>query len=198
LGYYIRVLGTNPREVPLQSLRASASPAVFDADDDGSGGWQNIVLRHEDGTEIAEIERNLVVDGDLGAEELQEFIEEVPLCQPESAARWLKDYLSRVKVIYAFRLLSGTDVNDGWSRLHSVYNAVWQAAGGILQSDGEGFSNEAGYTILWQFSETATGSWNVGVLSDGRWVYFEMDLGNSEHREAFLQGMVPAGVRLLA
>lgn len=100
-------------------------------------------------------------------------------------------------MIYAFRLLSGTDVNDGWSRLHSVYNAVWQAAGGILQSDGEGFSNEAGYTILWQFSEAATGSWNVGVLSDGRWVNFEIDLGNSEHREAFLQGKVPAGVRLL-
>lgn len=91
----------------------------------------------------------------------------------------------------------GPTFNDGWSRLHSVYNAVWQAAGGILQSDGEGFSNEAGYTILWQFSEAATGSWNVGVLSDGRWVHFEIDLGNSEHREAFLQGMVPAGVRLL-
>lgn len=109
MSYYIRVLGTDPKEIPLHSLRASASPAVFDADDE-SGLWQNLVLRHEDGTEIADLERNLVVEGELGAEELRELIEEVHLCQPESAARWLKDYLPRVKVIYAFRLLSGTDV----------------------------------------------------------------------------------------
>lgn len=197
MGYYIRVLGTNSKEIPLQSLRASASPALIDADDPAGERWQNIVLKHQDGTEIADIERNLVLDGELGAEELQEFTDEVALCQPESAALWLEDYLPRVKVIYAFRLLSGTDVNCGWSRLHSVYNAVWQAAGGILQSDGEGFSNEAGYTILWQFSDSAEGAWNVGLLVDGRWVHFEIDLGNAEHSEAFLQGMVPSGVRLL-
>jgi hypothetical protein len=63
-----------------------------------------------------------------------------------------------VKVIYAFQLLNGTDVEDGWARLHSLYNAVWEHAGGILQSDGEGFSNEEGYTILWQFSD---GNWRV-------------------------------------
>lgn len=197
MGYYIRVLGTNPVEIPLESLRATASPAVIEAKDDGIGEWQNIVLRHKDGPAIASIEKNLVVEGGLGADELQEFIEEVPLCHPEVAARWLLDYFTRVKVIYAFRLLSGTDVKDGWSSLHNVYSTVWASAGGILQSDGEGFSNEAGYTILWQFSENAEGPWNVGVLSEGGWVHFEIDLGNPEHRKAFLQGSVPAGVQVL-
>jgi hypothetical protein len=54
----------------------------------------------------------------------------------------LQQYLPSVKVIYAFQFLNGTDVEDGWTPLHRVYNAVWERAGGILQSEGEGFSNE--------------------------------------------------------
>ena len=101
-----------------------------------------------------------------------------------------------MKVIYAFQLLSGTDVEDGWTPLRRLYNAVWERAGGILQADGEGFSDEEGYTILWQFSDGASGKWNIGVLSGGRWIHFEMDLGNEQHRQAFLGGQVPDGVRM--
>ena len=122
-------------------------------------------------------------------------MEEVADCKPESAARWLQQYLPSVKVIYAFQLLNGTDVEDGWTPLHSLYNTVWEHAGGILQSDGEGFSNDEGYTILWQFSDRVTGSWNMGVLKDGRWLHFEMDLGNEQHRNAFLSGQVPDGAK---
>ncbi|HEY9139295.1 MAG TPA: hypothetical protein VIN93_00290 [Bryobacteraceae bacterium] len=136
--------------------------------------------------------------GELGAEELQEFIDEVAIHSPQSAATWLQSYLPSVKVIYAFQLLNGTDVNDGWTPLHRVYDAVWDYTGGIRQADGEGFSNEQGYTILWQFSDTVQGTWNVGVLKDdGNWVHFEMDLGNKEHRQAFLNGQVPDGATLL-
>jgi hypothetical protein len=62
-----------------------------------------------------------------------------------------------------------------------------------LQADGEGFCDEDGFTILWQFANKATGEWNVGVLKDGHWVHFEMDLGNEQHRNAFLSGQVPSG-----
>src|SRR5262249_31474507 len=100
--------------------------------------------------------------------------------------------------IYAFQLLSGTDVNDGWAALHRVYGTVWNAAGGILQADGEGFSNRDGYTILWQFGENASGTWNVGLLEEsGGWLHFEIDLGNPSHKEAFLRGKKPDGVKLL-
>jgi hypothetical protein len=102
-----------------------------------------------------------------------------------------------VKVLYAFQLLSGTDVNDGWSRLHAVYNTIWEVTGGILQADGEGFSNEDGYTILWQFGETVTGEWNVGVLVDEDWKHFQIELGSQQHREAFWKGTVPDGAKLL-
>jgi hypothetical protein len=109
----------------------------------------------------------------------------------------LQHYLPGVKVIYAFQLLSGTDFEDGWAPLHRLYNAVWDHAGGILQSDGEGFSDENGFTILWQFSSSVTGKWNMGLLKDSRWVHFEMDLGNEQHRNAFLNGQVPDGAKIL-
>jgi hypothetical protein len=142
------------------------------------------------------IERNPVVEGQLGADELSEFLEEVAHYKPKSASDWLRDYLPSIKVIYAFQLLDGTDVDDGWTSLHNLYTAVWKHTGGILQADGEGFSDEDGFTILWQFSEAVKGSWNVGVLRRGKWLHFEMDLGNPEHREAFWKGEVPHGVRM--
>jgi hypothetical protein len=198
LGYYIRVLGTDLSNAPLDTLRESATPAVIDVDQSVGDAWQQLLVKHVSGQEIAAVERNDVKEGDLGAEELKEFIEEVQSYKPEAAAAWLKEYLPTVKVIYAFQLLSGTEVNDGWAPLHRVYNAIWYVAGGILQADGEGFSNEDGYTILWQFGENASGTWNVGILADtSAWVHFEIELGNPTHRDAFLRGQVPNGVKLL-
>ena len=105
--------------------------------------------------------------------------------------------LPTVRVIYAFQLLSGTDVDDGWTPLHRLHSAVWKDAGGILQADGEGFCDEDGFTILWQFGEHVTGEWNMGVLKNGQWLHFKMDLGNVHHRKAFLNGEIPDGAKVL-
>jgi hypothetical protein len=196
MGYYIRVLGTNPSNVSLSHLREIARPAVLDAEDDDDT-WEQIIIKHASGREIANIEKNPVVEGQLGAAELEEFIEEVGHYKPESASTWLREFLLGVKVIYAFQLLSGTDVDDGWTPLHRVYSAVWKHAAGILQADAEGFSDEDGFTILWQFGEAVTGPWNMGIMKDGRWLHFEMDLGNKRHREAFRSGELPDGVKLV-
>lgn len=196
MGYYIRVLGKKLDNFPLDELRRISQPAVLSSEGEGDE-WMQLILSHKSGQEIAVIEKNLVVEGELGAEELQELTDEIPDHKPESAATWLQQYLPSVKVIYAFQLLSGTEVHDGWTPLHRLHNAVWRHAGGIIQADGEGFSNEGGSWILWQLSERATGKRNMAVLRDGRWVRFEMDLGNQQHRKAFLSGRVPDGAKIL-
>jgi hypothetical protein len=196
MGYYIRVLGKNLDNISLDVLRRVGQPAVLHIEE-GGDAWEQLILSHESGQEIAVIEKNPVTEGQLGADELREFIEELSDSKPESAADWLQQFLPNVKVIYAFQLLSGTSVDDGWNALHRVYNAVWENAGGILQADGEGFSDEDGYTILWQFSDGVKGKWKMGALKDGRWVHFEMDLGNELHRKAFLSGEVPNGVQVI-
>ena len=89
MGYYILVLGTNPVNIPVEQLRERARPALVEVDENTGDAWGQLVLKHEAGPEIAVIEKNLVMEGELGAEELQEFIEEAPLHSPESAAVWL-------------------------------------------------------------------------------------------------------------
>jgi hypothetical protein len=196
MGYCIRVLGKKLDNIPLEELRQVSRPAVLHTEEEGDA-WEQLILAHKSGQEIAVIEKNPVLEGQLGADELQEFIDEIPAYKPESAATWLQQYLPGVKVIYSFQLLNGTDVEDGWTPLHRLYNAVWEHAGGILQADGEGFSDEDGYTILWQFSDRVTGQWNMGVLKDGRWIHFEMDLGSEQHRKAFLSGQLPDGSKVI-
>jgi hypothetical protein len=197
MGYYIRVLGKNLGNIPLDKLREASHPALLHISGGNGDTWEQLTLSHNSGQEIAIIEKNPVVEGQLGAEELQEFVDEVPHYKPESAATWLQRYLHTVKVIYAFQLLKGTDVTDGWSYLHRLHRAVWNHAGGILQADGEGFSDESGFTILWQFGDGVNGEWNMGVLKDGDWVHFQMDLGNEQHRKAFFSGQVPDGAKRL-
>jgi hypothetical protein len=58
------------------------------------------------------------------------------------------------------------DTERGWDAIHLVQSLLWSAADGILQADGEGFSNLDGYHILWQFSDSVKGPWNMAVLND--------------------------------
>jgi hypothetical protein len=80
-------------------------------------------------------------------------------------------------------------------RVGELKAILWNQVGGIIQADAEGFTNEDGYQILWQFSDSVTGTWWMGVFQHGSWIHFEMDLGNRQHREAFLRGEMPAGAR---
>jgi hypothetical protein len=201
MGYRIRVLGTNALRPPVTSLRESLkdsnSRAVVKVETGQGDNWEQLVLSHPRGPEIALIECNPVVEGELGEEELAEFISEIEHYQPLSAVLWLKKYLPRVKVIYALQLLSGTEVDDGWNAVHTIQGKIWVHSGGILQSDSEGFTNEDGYHILWQFNDKAAGRWKMAVLEQSGWIAFEMELSNLAQREAFLEGRVPQDARLL-
>jgi len=202
MAYYVRVLAESDAVVPAGKLRArlrrESIDAVLEVADGSDDEWVVLELRHGDGDHIAVIERNPVRPGELGADEIAEFIEEVADLQPTSAARWLAQYLTTVKAIYAFQILSGVDDGDGWKAVQAMKGELWGRLGGIFQADREGFSNTDGYHILWQFPDDVRGSWNMAVLEpDGAWTPFEMDLGNPLHRAAFRAGQVPETARRL-
>ena len=201
MAYYVRVLSTSPDCIPLSSLRAVLNDhTLVEAPSNQPNKpdlWSHLVLAHENGEEIAVIERNPVAPGSLGQEELHELEDEVTDCLPPSAAEWLAHYFPRVRCVYAFELLAGLDHNDGWKALTAVKNRIWSFAPAIIQADNEGFSNEQGYHILWQFRESVDGMWWMGVLRNGSWTHFEMDLANRKHRQAFFQGEVPDGVDVI-
>ena len=131
-------------------------------------------------------------DGSIGQDEIAEFIEETQDCKPESGVQWLHEYLAEVKTVYTFQHLEGADTEEGGNVLHALRSKLWERGEAILQADNEGFTNEEGFHIVWQFSDSVSGPWNMGVLQDGVWLHFTMDLGDPDHREAFLSGEMPS------
>ena len=198
MGYYMRVFSKGADPVQLTTIGEYLAADGLTAqvlDEDADDPWEAVALAHADGREFAAVERNLVTPGEIGADELAEMIDDVSRWEPASAAGWLKGYLSSVKTIYAFQVLSSADEGDGWPAIRAAMSACQAHAGGIRQADGEGFSNEDGFHILWQFSERVTGWWWMAVLDEnGAWVTYQMDLGNRKHRKAFKEGRVPDGV----
>src|ERR1700752_224065 len=96
MGYYIRVLSKQAEPVPLAAIRDALIDAALRAQvvaDEDDEEWEAIALAHPDGDEFAAIERNPVVPGQLGAEELQEFIDDVPNFKPKTAAEGLFSHL---------------------------------------------------------------------------------------------------------
>ena len=193
--YRLRVRTPSDQVVAIGELASKVVPAKLSVESGSDAAWEELLLAHPDGREIALIERNVVSPGSMGEEELQEFVEELELAQPESGARWVRDYLGQVKTIYAIQVLSGADRKGGWDAIGAIKSRIWSTLGGIIQADHEGFTDEDGYHAVWQFSDTATGPWWMGLLKDGAWVHFQMELGDREQREAFLRGDVPDGAK---
>ena len=100
-------------------------------------------------------------------------------------------------VIYAFQLLGGTDHANGWDGVHAVQTYIWNQGGGILQADREGFTNEDGDQITWDFSDRVAGLWKMASLKGDKWVAFRMELSDKKQREQFLDGEVPKGVEFV-
>ena len=195
MGYYTRVLATledcNSIALLSDALEETGSRASLEIGEGTEVDWRMLLLKHENGAEIASIERNLVSQGSLAELELREFDEECESAMPPSAAKWLRSYFPEVRCVYTFQHLSGTRFKGGFEALTTVRNSIWSRGPAIFQADGEGFSNEEGYHILWQFTEPVDGKWWVAVLQKGKWTRFRMDLGNQEHRDAFCLGKVP-------
>jgi hypothetical protein len=193
--YYTRVL-SKQEEVPsfeeLALFVQEQFPEYKLAVEEGSEEeWETLLLVGNDEVEVAVLERNPVAEGTLGQDEIAEFLDEIEECRPESGVEWLREYLLDVKMIYAFQHLQGAETEEGGNALHGLRAHLWERGEAIIQADGEGFTNEEGFHIVWQFSDEVSGPWKMAILQDGLWHHFTMDLGDPDHREAFLNGEVP-------
>lgn len=201
MGYYTRVLSKDDASPSLEELAALIAyqhPSYELSIEEGSEEeWETILLSGNDGVEVALIERNPVEDGSVGQDEVADFIEDIRDCKPDSGVAWLTEYLASVKTIYAFQHLQGSETEDGSNALHALRSAISERGDAILQADFEGFTNEDGYNIVWQFSDSVSGPWNMGVLQDGTWYHFRMDLGDPDHRAAFLNGEMPPDLSVI-
>lgn len=195
MSYYTRVFSKDeefPAYDELAEWVRTEHPHYRLTVEEGGEEWETLLLTGIDEVEVALLERNPVAEGTLGQDVIAEFIEDTAECKPESGVTWLHEFLGDVKTIYAFQHLQGNDTEEGSAVLHALRTRLWERGDAILQADMEGFTNEEGFHIVWQFSDSVSGPWSMGVLQDGTWHHFQMDLGDPDHREAFFNGEVPA------
>lgn len=193
--YYTRVLSKDA-EFPsfdelAEFLRNHHPGFKLTIEEGGEDEWDSLLLSGEGELEVAVLERNPVSDGSIGQDEIADFLEDTQDAKPDTGVQWLHEFLADVKTIYAFQHLQGSQTEEGGNALHALRAHLWERGDAILQADNEGFTNEEGYHIVWQFSDTVSGPWNMAVLQDATWHHFTMDLGDPDHREAFLNGEVP-------
>jgi hypothetical protein len=196
MAYYIRVLGLQDIDIHLDELSAALKSAGLKAafelgESCEPGKWTMLEVRAEHGARLVQIERNRVVPGKLAQQELDEFRVIIRAHQPLSAVQWLDKYFGRITVVYAFRILDAALLEDNFEIVSALKTAIWARTGGLLQNDEEGFSNDNGDHILWQFPDDITGDKYCAVLDNGVWVRFRMDLGDPFQRMAFWSGEVP-------
>jgi hypothetical protein len=190
MSYGTRVLSKDEEFPPFDELalwvRAEHPGYKLNLEEGTEEEWESLLLSGDDEVEVALLERIPVFDC-----QDEEFAEELDDCKPETGVAWLREYLASVKTIYAFQHLQGADTEEGGNVLHALRSHLWERGDAILQADNEGFTNEEGFHIVWQFSDSVSGPWNMGVLQDGTWHHFKMDLGDPDHRAAFFNGEVP-------
>lgn len=195
MSYYTRVLSKDD-EFPAfdelaQLIRDRHPEFKLTLESGEEEEWETLLLSGNDEVEVAVIERNPVEIGSVGQDEIADFQEELQGCKPESGVQWLVEYLAEVRTVYALQHLQGADTEEGGNVLHALRSALWERGDAIIQADNEGFTNEEGFHIVWQFSDSVSGPWNMGVYKDDLWHHFKMDLGDPDHRAAFLEGEVP-------
>jgi hypothetical protein len=194
MGYFIRVLGIYEDAVSLDELEAAVKGEGLTASieaDHHDDPWSVIEVEAANGVRLTQIEKNFVFPGCLAQAELDEFRVLIREHQPLSAVQWLDSYFDRIKVLYALRVLEGALIDDNLEIVNALKRAIWGKCGGLVQNDLEGFSNDEGFHILWQFPDDVTGDKYCAVLDNGAWLRFRMDLGDPFQRMAFWAGEVP-------
>ncbi len=203
MGQIVRILTKDDRYIPLNEIRnflylknIKASLKLESGTDEQ---WKDVSIQC-DGMEIFFIERDSVKDDSIAKKEIKEFKKSLKKSYPVTSAEWLKAYLDDVEVIYAIEIFPEIASCNGWDALSSVQNYIFsQLKSAIVQSNNEGFTNEEGLHILWQFnSKNIKGKCYSAILDKSNtWVKFIMDLSDFDQTEDFQDGIIPMNATLL-
>ena len=166
----------------------------LEVEKDGNGNWRKIILKRNDFNQILSV----ITKAENLEDEKKLLIDGLKDSEPANAAEWVKEYIEEAKNIYKFEIMEGSEDQYGWYTLESVREAIWEEVEGILQNDGEGYRNEEGFFIVWQFEYEVEGPYEAAVMDKkGKWHCFEMELENEEHVLQFKNGKVPQGLEIL-
>jgi len=117
---------------------------------------------------------------------------------PKKNMKWVKKYISKTKIFYEFLPLSTFESDEDWEILSIIQTEAWANSRGIFQYSDEGFTNESGDLVLWDYPFSITGK-RIAAVKDftRRWKTFEMDLESINQRKDFFEGKVPKNSKLI-
>jgi hypothetical protein len=178
-------------------LQAALIDGEIESDVETSpGSWTSLTLNLASGDPVVEIERYSAKDGTLEdkvQDTVRQLLDHKNPVKPTSAVKWLCQYMSQVKVLYEFRPLKANQTDQGWKLFYEVWTNLRQTLQGIVHLDEEGFTNEDGAQITWEYPGEETGDLKVAVLNETGegWIEYTIDLANREQVELFMAGKVP-------
>jgi hypothetical protein len=190
MGYYVRLLSPSRQIIYFSEIKEEVETIKLTAGTDHE--WEEIEVCGPSEIPIARLYR-IPVESTRGVETYNKLKNDLFGAHPDSARNWLQDYLSTVKTIYAFQLLTENLSSDAeWRTLGLIQNLHKDNLGGIIQSDHEGYFNENGEYILWQMYSGAEGSVPAATLDQsGEWVAFQLRLSDAKAVERFKNGDPP-------
>lgn len=197
---FLRLLTIDDREIPLATLqRAVPFCAVWPVQHRLSSG-NDLAVGPEPwptgtGPIWAVVERNETTAGTRGGAEIAAFLDGLDQGGPPSAVRWLRDYLGRVRAIYAIRLSPEAiqEHPDAIQAIQTLRETLREAVGGITEYDGFGFTNEGDRLIWLAPNVKPEGDLDVALLDDstGEWTPYPLDLSRRDRLASFLRGEAP-------
>lgn len=197
----MKFYGLNNKTISVDDIAWWLQEKIVDGEiesdqEEEPGDWQELTLYLDGGEPVVDILKLT-----SGTPQFDEAIEETvrglldapkPIL-PANAVRWLCQYMKRVQVIYNFSPLAALDSELGWELFDTVWTRVRKEIPGIVYCQGEGFTNEEGSQITYEFTNALSGEVRAAVLSeDGvTWQDFDLDLSSAEDRSSFEQGRLP-------
>jgi hypothetical protein len=197
---YLRLLTIDDQEIPLATLqRAVPFCSVWPVQHRLSSG-NDLAIGPEPGPTGAGpiwaiVERNEATVGTRAAAVIAAFLDGLELGGPPSAVRWLRDYLGRVRAIYAIRLFPEAILEhpDAIRAIQTIRETLREVVGGITEYDDFGFTNESD-RLIWLIPKVEPkGQLDVALLDDstGEWLPYPLDLSDRDRLAAFLRGEAP-------
>ncbi|MBU6452224.1 MAG: hypothetical protein KGS72_10625 [Cyanobacteria bacterium REEB67] len=192
-----------------------------EGEDNFPGCWSTLTLFLDDGEPVIEIEKYGFEEENFTAaiqDTVRLLLDDKKPVKPASAVKWLCQFMSKVKVLYEFRPMPAVKTEAGWELFNEVWTNMRDILRGIVHLEDEGFTNEQGAQITWEYPDAddvdaSAGSdaalhgtiaqaagdamteekLKVAVLDQNGqdWIEYMINLANQEQRLLFMAGKAP-------
>ncbi|MDY0132009.1 MAG: hypothetical protein RBR53_05000 [Desulforegulaceae bacterium] len=201
MSYLTRLFCPGKKRISAQALKKGIANEplgkLLNFEDEKTNTNNQIIIRKKN-LELLIIIELLPQENQEDKLKLKNIIEYSKTKLPGKNMKWVKKYISKSKYIYEFIPLFDFRTEKDFEILTLIQREAWVYSRGIFQFFGEGFTNESGDLVLWDYPFSITGK-RFAAIKDftKRWKTFEMTLESLSQRKYFFKGKVPKHSKLI-